>query len=243
MRLPDAHCHPQGLVPIPSSQELRRLGIGGFLANGTHPENWEATLRLARAAGGKAALGLHPWQAALWTPEVNATLSRSSSQLVAVGEIGLDGTRRWKAQLPLQKECFRGQLELAEQASLPVVLHGVGAYGSLLEILRERPPACGFLLHGYHGSLEMIPLFLRLGGFFSLGPRELRSEKGRQALGKVPPDRLLLESDFQAQANSPLTAWSNPLREALKEASQVLGRPPENLAASLSANFQELFLR
>jgi TatD DNase family protein len=181
-----------------------------------------------------------------------------------VGEIGLD---RWKPGLAweAQPTVFAEQLRLAAERDLPASIHCLQAWGPLLEQLRAGPrPTRGFLLHSYGGPVELVPELTRLGAYFSLPgyfahPRKLRQ---RETFRRVPPERLLLETDAPDQplpeervrhrvpappgaadaATRPLNHPAN-LGAVYAYAAEWLGRPLEDLAALVEANFLRLFGR
>src|SRR5690606_5604601 len=92
----------------------------------------------------------------------------------------------------------------------------------LLRILGDVPgPARGFILHSYGGSAELVEPLARLGAHFSFPGYFLHVRKARQreAFRRVPPDRLLAETDAPDQRL--------PARDELDE---VAPQVPEPLA-------------
>ncbi len=138
--------------------------------------------------------GVHPWYAEEWGPEAEGRLRGLLAEGPSgVGEIGLDYKRgRAEAQLPT----FEAQLDVAEKAGRPVQIHMVGSEKDVLDSLRSRRlPAA--VLHSF-GSEGYSKPFADLGCYMSLNPRILARSPARVArlVSSVPPDRLLLESDF-----------------------------------------------
>ena len=91
------------------------------------------------------------------------------------------------------------QLELADEAELPVVIHSRDAAEETLEILKSH--AClikrGGLMHCYSYSPEMVKEFETLGLYFSFGgPSTFKNAKKVQnSIRAVPATRLLSETD------------------------------------------------
>jgi len=176
---------------------------------------------------------------------------------LSVGEIGLD---RWIEghDLEDQAEVFTWQLRLAAERNLPASIHCLQAWGRLLEILRAQPlPRCGFLLHSYGGPAEMVGPLAELGARFSLPGyfAHARKTRQREAFRRVPPDRLLIETDAPDQSlpaervEHPLVdpasgqAINHPanLAAVYRFAAEVTGRPFEALAEQVEENFLRLF--
>lgn len=162
------------------------------------------------------------------------------------------------ASLPEQEEVFVWQLRLAAERNVPVSIHCLQAWGPLLEILRREPrPQCGFVLHSYGGSAEMVAPLAKLGAYFSLPGyfAHERKHRQREAFLAVPPDRLLIETDAPDQLlpdelnRHPLVdaatgkALNHPanLAAVYGFAAGLFREPVEQLAARVEANFLRVF--
>jgi TatD DNase family protein len=204
VRLFDAHnhLHDRRLAPfaVEMVAEMKRVGVAGAMVNGTQEEDWAAVADWGRQhAWARLSFGVHPWhvvrRSADWLAGLEAQLEAHPE--AGVGEIGLD---RWVEghDLEQQMAVFAPQLELAAAQNRPVTIHCLKAWGALWDHLRtNRLPERGFLLHSYGGPAEMIEGFVRLGGYFSLSPYFLaeRKREARENFAKVPPERLLVETD------------------------------------------------
>lgn len=199
----DCHLHLQDPRLLPWAGEImesvRSAGITRLVVDGTRPEDWPLVRDLAlRFPGLIPSYGLHPWhvgsEAETWFGELESLLRDDAA--ACVGEIGLD---RWirNADPARQREVFVRQLLLAETWERSVTIHCLKAWGTLLDLIREVRPRMPFLLHSYGGPLEMVGPFADLGAFFSLSGYFFREDKaGKLAtFGKVPRDRLLVETD------------------------------------------------
>lgn len=200
----DAHNHLQDERLDPWREEIvagmAASGIGEMIVNGSCEEDWPQVAELAwKHAWVRPAFGLHPWYVKDRGPE---WLERLREHLVAhpravVGETGLD---RWieNPDVEAQVACFRAQLALAVALDRPITIHCLRAFGLLEEVLRSmKLPRRGFLLHSYGGPAEMVPGFVRLGGYFSVSPYFAHPRKSAQlaTFAKIPMDRLLAETD------------------------------------------------
>jgi TatD DNase family protein len=255
------HFHDERLKPFRARilEQLRKIDFGGAVLNGTKESDWE---ELEKVCAGDnrllASVGLHPWfvssRSEEWKSKFLKTLERCRC---GVGEIGLD---RWMKDYDweTQQEAFRFQLEAAAERNLPVSIHCLEAWGKLLEILKLGPlPERGFLLHSYAGPVEMIPDFIRLGGYFSLSGyfAHPRKKKQLEVFGKIPMERILLETDapdmlppqevqrYPLDSESTESAPNNPANiQAIYEFfSGHFGMSMESLIAKSEANFLSLF--
>lgn len=264
MRLYDAHnhLHDQRLQPfLPQLlSACQDSGVSAAVVNGTQEGDWERVLSLARAHTWIIpSFGYHPWYAARATSSWREKLLEHLDALpAAVGEIGLD---RWKPGLDYtrQEELFLAQLEIAAERNLPVTIHCLQAWGRLLELLSTHTlPSCGFLLHSYSGSRELIRPLVQLGAYFScsgslLAPRKLSAF---ELFRCVPIDRLLIETDAPDQLlpeqldtyrlhSSEGQRLNHPalLVTLYERVAQLLGLSLSELNRSIQGNFQRLFGR
>jgi TatD DNase family protein len=183
--------------------DMRLTGVTRCIVNGTRPSDWIAVADLAQSHPDLIvpSFGLHPWYVSDianhpdWLTQLTSYLDTFPN--AGIGECGLDRTKKHD-DIQLQSEIFTAQLTLATERNLPLTIHCVRAWGMLLEILESHPlPARGFLLHSYSGSAELIPRLTKLGAYFSFSGNILHphQQKTRAIFQKVPPNRLLAETD------------------------------------------------
>ena len=262
MRLYDAHNHLQdgrlNRVREDAFAKAVESGVVKMIVNGTQERDWSEVLHLARTHGEIVpSVGLHPWyvakRSAAWKQTLLTTLD---TQHCVIGEIGLD---RWINDFDAaqQEEVFVYQLQLAAERNLPVSIHCLQAWGALLEILRREPrPACGFLLHSYGGSSELIEPLAKLGAYFSCSGYFAHEKKAKQreVFRHVPLNRLLIETDAPdmlppetlvaqglidedgAPANHPAN-----LQRIYRFVADLRGISVETLAGQMEENFKRLF--
>jgi TatD DNase family protein len=117
-------------------------------------------------------------------------------RVIAIGEIGLDYYRKF-GDRDSQVELFIRQLELAEKLSLPVIIHNRDAGADVLEILRERLPKRGGILHCYSEDYEYAKKALELNLYISFaGNVTYRNARNLQDTAKkMPLERMLIESE------------------------------------------------
>lgn len=203
MHLFDAHCHLQDerLAPFLDAcmERATRAGVVGFMCCGSSEADWPLLPGLTqRFPGVLLSFGLHPWyvgdRTSGWLDSLRRMLSEIPS---AVGEIGLDRALD-PATFAEQEAVFLAQLHLANEFQRPVSIHCRRAWGRLMELLDDKGwPACGFVLHSYSGSTELIAPLVRRGAFFSFSGAITfdHNRRGREAVAAVPLDRLLIETD------------------------------------------------
>jgi len=206
----DFHCHldlyPNALTLL--DEVARRNEF--TLAVTTSPRAYLATSRVfAGKPSIHVALGLHP--------EVAEVKQNEESQLIKlvesarfIGEIGMDGTTRFKSSLPLQERIFTNVLvECARQGGRIMSIHSRGAESRLLDVLEAHPQAGTPVLHWFSGSRKELQRAVKLGCWFSVGPAMLTGEKGRIHLSEMPLDQVLPETDgpFTQRQGKPLMPW------------------------------------
>ena len=192
----DFHCHvdlyPDALKLLPSVNERNRFTF----AVTTSPRAYLATSKvLAPYSRIRAGVGLHPEVATAKAQELDLLLDLIDTTRL-VGEIGIDGTSRFKSSVPLQEKIFRAALDGCQKAGGRVMsIHSRGAERLVLECLARAPGAGIPFLHWFSGSRPNLEAAIAVGCWFSVGPAMLRSMKGRQLAAAMPLDRVLPETD------------------------------------------------
>jgi TatD DNase family protein len=179
--------------------EAAQVGVRKFAVNTTRPEDWPL---LAKMAGKHPSImpfyGLHPWFVRDAEPGWQDTLrSYLEDPRAGIGEIGLD---RWvePRDEQAQHEAFVSQLELARRLHRPACIHCLRAWGPMMEILGQADafPA-GLCFHAFGGSVEILHRLIDKNAYFSFAGDTLKPKykTKREALGEVPDERILVETD------------------------------------------------
>jgi TatD DNase family protein len=221
----------------------REAGVAGFVCCATREADWERVLELARREPDVVPmLGIHPWFAAEaqagWLERLRAALG---SARAGVGECGLDGTRG-RPGLALQEACFGAQLTLAVALDLPVSIHCVGAWGPLLALLKSHGvPRAGAVAHAFAGSRAVAAELGALGVHLAFNGAVARpgARRGPEALARVAPSLLLLETD--APFGPGPAPEPGDLAEVVRAAARIRGAAPEPLARLTHDNALRVF--
>ena len=194
-----------------------------------------------------AAVGWHPENCAPYTSESLDTLRQwaKSPKVVAIGEIGLD--YYWEQNPPRewQQEVFRAQLALAQELSLPVIVHDRDAHADSLAIVKEFPDVRG-VFHCYSGSAEMAKELLKRGWYLGFdGPITYKNaRKNIETLEICPLDRILIETDSPYLSPVPMRGKRNDSRNLqyiAAKIAEVKGISAEDAAKISLENGRRLF--
>lgn len=244
--LVDSHCHLNYLDnPAGRLASARARGIERFLCIGVDAAGIGAVLALAESEPDVwASVGLHPEAAAGATDWIRPLLEHP--RVVAVGETGLDYFHAEDADVQrTQREKFAQQLALADEKSLPVVVHTRSAESDTLDLMRAYPGVIG-VLHCFTESWSMAASALDLGWYVSIsGIVTFRNgENVREVARQIPSDRLLIETDSPWLAPVPHRGKTNEpafVADTAAFLSELRGCSLEELANCTTENFLRLF--
>lgn len=209
----------------------------------TSPRAYHATSRVfAGLQRIKIGLGLHPEVAEAKSNELDLLVA-GIAKAKFVGEIGMDGSPRFRNSLVLQERIFRAALgESSTQGGRVLSVHSRGAERRVVELLALTKNVGIPVLHWFSGSLAELQTAIRIGCWFSVGPAMLAGNKGKVLLSKMPFDRVLPETDgpFTSDSNGkPLMPWDAWL--VCPILAEAWGRPVEEVGTQLEANLSRLF--
>jgi TatD DNase family protein len=237
----DLHCHVD-LYPDPVAiiDEAERRGTF-VLAVTTTPKAWRGTTRLVgQRRRIRVGLGLHPEVVAERHGEV-ALLCGLLPEARYVGEIGIDGSPAHRRSLDLQRMVFGRILAECDRLGGRILsIHSRGAADMVLDAVEAHPGAGLPILHWFSGTPRQLERAVHLGCWFSVGPAMVRSAKGRALVSRMPPDRLLTETDapFARVGDRPLYPWeATDCAPALAEA---LGVTTDQVLSALRRNLQAM---
>jgi len=237
----DAHAHLDACEePATLVERARVAGVTRIVTIGTGIESCRAALALAEAHEGVfAALGIDPHQAA--SPEAGRLEELREllghPKAVAVGETGLDNVRRF-ATPGEQRTLFEAQLTLADELSLPVVIHSREAAADTAAALSSFPGTV--ILHCF-SSPGLLPAVLERGYYVSFAGNATypKAPELREAAAVVPEDKILVETDSPYLSPQPVRGRRNEpahLVHTIAALAEVRGEDPETLAAHTHAN-------
>ena len=198
----DTHCHLDAAEfdadrAAVHAQALA-AGVHGIVVPAVSVAGFAKTREVvAGHAGCVAAYGIHPMYVMQAADDDLARLADwlAVERPVAVGEIGLD---HYVAGLDPARQLFfyTGQLKLARQFDLPVLLHVRRAVDPVLRELR-RLRVRGGIAHAFNGSRQQADEFIKLG--FKLGFGGAMTYAGssriRGLAADLPLSAIVLETD------------------------------------------------
>jgi TatD DNase family protein len=216
----DTHAHLGLIVEDPIEQliviqEARQASVNRIISicNSLHDfvkvyENLKSANNVYHAVGVSPSEVQNPGKDWVQTIEQSVLLPR----VVAVGEIGLDYYRKF-GDKNSQIELFITQLDLAAKLNMPVIIHNRDAGHDVLDILRDRLPPRGGVLHCYSENAEYAQKALNLNLYFSFaGNLTYRNARNlHETIEVLPLDRILIESespfmvpaDYRGKRNMP----------------------------------------
>jgi TatD DNase family protein len=204
-------------------------------------DNLKSASNVYHAVGVSPSEVQNPGKDWLQTIEQSIQLPR----VVAIGEIGLDYYRKF-GDKNSQIELFITQLDLAAKLDLPVIIHNRDAGHDVLDILRDRLPPKGGVLHCYSEDAEYARRALDLNLYFSFaGNLTYRNARNlHETIDVLPLDRILIESespfmvpaDFRGKRNMP-----KYLPLTARFLGEMLELDEEELASTLWNNSNRFF--
>ena len=165
----------------------------------------------AQDAGLFAAYGLHPMYLAEHRPahleDLRTWIEREKP--VAVGECGLDFFVEG-LDAETQQQYFDGQLRLAREFDLPVIVHARRAVDAVIASVKRVGRLRG-VVHSFSGSPEQARQLWQLGFLIGLGgPVTYERANRLRALARTMPlDYLLLETDAPDQPDAGIRGQRN----------------------------------
>lgn len=193
-----------------------------------------------------AAVGSHPDDAEQ-VNEARIVVYRGlcrNPRVKAIGEIGLDYHYEEPGR-EVQKRAFRMQLALAQELSMPVVIHEREAHEDGLRILEEFPTIRG-VFHCFSGSYEMAKELIKRGWYigFTGVVTFKNARKAVETAANIPLDRILIETDCPYMAPEPFRGRRcdpSLVPYVAKKIADLRGLSPEAVAAATAENAKRCF--
>jgi TatD DNase family protein len=249
----DTHAHLGLVVEDPIEQliviqEARQVSVARIVSicNSLHDfaqvyENLKSAPQVYHAVGVSPSEVLNPGKD--WFSHIEQSVRYP--RVVAIGEIGLDYYRKF-GDKKSQIELFITQLDLANKLSKPVIVHNREAGHDVLDILRDRMPSRGAVLHCYSEDAEFAKKALDLNIRFSFaGNLTYRNARNLHETVKILPlDRILVESEAPFMVPAEHRGKRNMpkyLPITVRFMAEMLQKEEQELAAQLWKNANKFF--
>jgi TatD DNase family protein len=201
----DTHCHLDAAEFDADRdavvERARSAGVCQMVLPAVDRAGFERVRDLAHRHGFAYALGIHPLAVERAQPSDLDALRRAARaaledpRFVAIGEIGLDAFEG-APPLDLQERYYAEQLRIAQELSLPVILHVRRTADKLIHHLR-RTRIAGGIAHAFNGSAVQAQGFLDLGVRLGFGGASTYdgSLRIRRFAAELGPGAIVLETD------------------------------------------------
>jgi TatD DNase family protein len=249
--LVDSHCHLDADEFDPDRAQViaraQAAGVRTQLLPAVTAASWPKLRDTCQLAEGLyPAYGLHPMFLDEHRPEHLEQLREwiVREQPCAVGECGLDFFVDG-LDAELQKFYFDGQLRIAREFDLPVIVHARRAVDAVIAAIKQVGGLRG-VIHSFPGSPEQAAQLHKLGFLVGLGgPLTYdRAQRLQRLVAQLPIEQLLLETDAPDQPDAGIRGERNePARLTViaETVAKLRGETVAGIAEQTSANARRLF--
>ncbi len=195
-----------------------------------------------------ASVGVHPCYQEVKDPSVEELVEiGQNSNIVAIGETGLDYFRVEDQDMTWQQERFIRHIHAAKTVNKPLIIHTRNAADDTMRMLKEEgADTCRGVMHCFAEDWDVAKKALDLGFYISFsGIVTFKSATNVQEVArKCPLGRVLVETDSPYLAPVPLRGKTNEpayVRHTAQFVADLKGVDLPTLAEATSNNFFELF--
>ena len=252
----DSHCHLH-FPPLVDHlddhlNDMTKHHVTAALLVATSPDELDSIRAIARHARLQknnsspmiyASLGIHPLNQYHGTYE-SLLDACAASDIIAVGETGLDYYRPEQTDRTDQQKNFLMHIDIARQTNKPLIVHTRDSMDDALDILIEQRSE-KVIMHCFTGTLPQAKRALDAGFYISFsGIVTFKNATQLQQVAQaVPLERLLIETDAPYLAPTPHRGKTNSpayVYYVAEKLSQLRGDSIEQLAQATGDNFLTL---
>ena len=232
----DFHCHLDLYPDHQSAVDKREKEKTYTLTVTTTPLAWPQNRDFTKGKRYvRAALGLHPQLVGERYSEISIW-KKHLPETRYVGEVGLDGSPKYKSSYNLQKSIFTEILQTCAEAGDKILsIHSVRASKDVLELLKINLPINKgrVVLHWFTGTKKQAIEAAERGYFFSVNADMLHTKRGREIVSALPINCILTETD------SPFTHFPS-IEQAIELLAEILDLPKSEISRIVSNNLKSI---
>jgi TatD DNase family protein len=251
MPLVDSHCHLDAAEfdhdRAAVIERARAAGVTRQIVPAVDAAGWPKLRNVCADDHGLfPAYGLHPVYLESHRPEhldaLRGWIEREHP--VAIGECGLDFHLE-ELDIPTQQRYFDGQLALAHEYGLPLIVHARQAVDAVIAAIKRAGRVRG-VVHSFSGSVDQARQLWKLDFMVGLGGPVTfeRANRLRKLAATMPIEHLLLETDAPDQPDAQHRGQRNePARitNVLRTIAELRNQDSAEIAAATAANATRLF--
>lgn len=205
----DAHCHLHEFSDVEAEiKKCKEAGVTAIISNGAEVNSSKQELEIAKQFEQVwATVGQHP-EGGFMVKNSEFIEMANHPKVVAIGECGLDYTPETTAnEKAKQRELLLFNVDLAKKTNLPLVVHCRNAFDDIFELIDYDLVQ----MHCFTGNNEQMNKCVNRGWYISFGGiiTFKKSVELREAVARVPEDRLLIETDSPYLSPEPIRGERN----------------------------------
>jgi TatD DNase family protein len=245
----DSHCHLDSCKPPDAElvERARATGVRRIATVGMDDASIERAVASAHAHEEVVAIvGRHPNASEGFQPHDIEPIERAAAdpRVRAIGETGLDYFRDYSPRED-QLRAFEAQVELAQRAGLPLVIHTREAEEDTFTVLRDKADGVTVIMHCFSvpGRLDEC---VERGWLCSFAGNVTYPKAAdlQAAAREVPDDLLLVETDAPYLSPQPVRGKPNEPANVVRTAefvAELRGASYEELDATVERNAARVF--
>ena len=250
----DSHCHLNfsekelPLVEVLNNAKENNIGLMLNIAtNSIEYDNLINTSNLYKDV--YFTLGVHPHEANDLNNKVieKIYINKNNKKFIGIGETGLDFYYNNSDKLP-QINSFEKQIEIAQNLSLPIVIHMRNAENEMLEILEKNQKKKHFngVIHCFTSNQKFADAAIALGFYISASGiiTFKKSDELRNIFKNLPNNKILVETDSPYLSPEPLRGKVNQpshIIHTIKKLSEIKNISYNETVNLTKSNFLKLF--
>lgn len=251
MKIFDTHTHLNDPAFSGNTQQFidnaKELDVDEMAIIGSNEEFNIEAIRLAQNYQPlHAVIGWHPEFAKEYNEEQLVNQIKLS-EVVGIGEIGLDYHWEEDPEPKIQQKVLIQQLDVAQQYNMPVSIHCRDAFDDMYQILKNHDMSkSGIIMHSFNGDVEWLNKFLDLGLWISYsGVVSFKNApEVHESAKETPLDRLLVETDAPYLTPEPYRGHTNQpayTRYVVDAIAKYKGITPDEVAEHTFNNAHQVY--
>ena len=240
----DFHCHidlypdPLGMISACDRDRIMTLAVT------TTPKAWPQNRKWTSPSNFvHSAVGLHPELVGERYQEINL-LEQYVGESSLIGEVGLDGSPKYRNSWENQKDVFSRVLRKAQALGGRVIsIHSRRAAKEVVEMIREltTPDRVVCILHWFSGTKSVAMQAASTGCYFSINAQMLQSKQGSDIVKTLPSDRLVTETDGPFTKDADRSSVPSDVLSLPKHIAELRGTSTAQINDAISRNARRLF--